>query len=138
MRRCNRFIIILACLFVNTAYAFDFFIDGLDWRPTETNDWVYVNSETLPNQTLTYKTIDFNYTPGFRVGMRYVADWDALLAYTSLDASTRDAATGHLQPSFSGSVTAKPSQAYLYDAGQVKQSIDYNVIDLDFGKMFSP
>lgn len=115
-----------------------FILDGIDWRATETNDWAYVNSETLPQQTLNYKTIDFSYSPGFRIGVSYVCNWDFLFSYTRFHTTANDATTGNIQPAFLGSVTAKPSHAYLYQAGQVNQTIDYNIFDLDFGIRFNP
>lgn len=115
-----------------------FFLDGIDWRATETNDWAYVNSETLPQQTLNYKTIDFKYVPGFRMGINYVCNWDFLFSYTRFHTTANDATVGNIQPAFLGSVTAKPSHAYLYQAGQVSQSIDYHIFDLDVGMRFHP
>lgn len=137
MRHLYRLLILSTLLFSNYAYALGFFLDGLAWRATETNDWAYVNSETLPHQTLNYKTIDFNYTPGFRVGITYTSTWDALFSYTRFYSTTTDSTTGNIQPAFLGSVTAKPSHAYLYDSGSVKQTINYNIFDLDFGKQFT-
>lgn len=138
MRYFNRLIISLALFWAGNAHAVGFFLEGLEWRATETNDWVYNNSETVPNQTIAYKTLDFNYKPGFRIGAFYVNNWDALFAYTHYYTSTSDSAVGHLQPSFSGSVSAKPSAAYLYSSGQVNQTINYNIFDLDVGKQFHP
>lgn len=138
MRHLHRLIILSTLLFSSGAYALEFFLDSIGWRATETNDWAYVNSETLPHQTINYKTIDFHYTPGFRIGASYINTWDALFAYTRLYTTTHDASNGNIQPAFLGSVTAKPSHAYLYQSGQVNQSIDYNIFDLDFGTRFNP
>lgn len=138
MRHYHRLITIAILLFSGSAHALEFFLDGIYWRATETNDWVYINSETLPNQTITYKTINFDYSPGFMIGARYVGTWDAMVAYTKFYDSANDSATGHLQPSFSGSVTAKPSHAYLYQSGTVNQSINYNIFDLVVGRRFYP
>jgi hypothetical protein len=138
MRYNYRFIILLSLLITNSASAHQFFIDAIEWRPTESNNWAYVNSLTVPNQTINYKTIDFNYSPGFRVGAVYASTWDALLSYTHYYTTTHDSATGAIQPSFVGSVTAKPSTAYLYSSGQVSQSINYNIFDLNVGKQFYP
>lgn len=138
MRHFYRFIIIPLLLFSSSCYAVSFFLEGIEWRATETNDWCYVNSETVPNQTLDYKTIDFSYRPGFRIGAFYVNQCDTLISYTHFYTSTHDSATGHIQPGFLGSVTAKPSHAYLYDSGHVKQTINYNMFDLDIGKQFYP
>lgn len=117
------------------------FLDAIDWRPTETNDWVYINTETLPKQSLIYKTIDYHYTPGYRFGLTYsYCTFDSLLSFTHLHATANDSAVGNMQPSFLGSVTAKPFPPgqYLYKSGQVRQIIDYNIFDLHVGKQFSP
>lgn len=137
MRYHYRLIILLAFIFSNSASAMEFFLEGIDWRATESNDWAYANSEILPNQTIGYKTIDFTYSPGFRVGAIYTSTWDALLSYTRFNTTGNDSATGHIRPSFSGSVTASPT-GYLFRSGQVHQSIDYNIFDLDAGKQFNP
>lgn len=138
MRHYYRLIILSTLLFSSSAHTLEFFLDTIDWRVTETNDWAYVNNETLPYQTIEYKTIDFSYTPGFRIGASYISTWDALFSYTRLYTTTNDATVGNIQPAFLGSVTAKPSHAYLYQSGQVHQSINYNIFDLDFGKQFYP
>lgn len=138
MRYIHRLIAISTVLLASNSYALGFFISALDWRPTETNDWAYVNSQTLPYQSIAYKTIDFGYTPGFRIGATYTGAWDGLLSYTRLYTTTNDSTVGNIQPSFLGSVNAKPSPAYLYLSGQVRQTIDYNIFDANIGKQFSP
>jgi hypothetical protein len=137
MQRYHRFLIFTCILICETSHASGVFIDALTWRVTETNDWVYINSLTTPNQTLDYKGLEFNYNTGIRVGGFYEKNNnDVLLAYTHFYTTTHDSASGNLQPSFIGSVTAKPSHAYLYSSGQVNQKINYNIIDIDLGHKF--
>lgn len=138
MRYHNRIIILSCLIFSNSAFALQYYLEGLEWRATETNNWAYINSETLPRQTLGYKTIDFHYSPGFRVGMNQVSAWDTMLSYTHYNTTTHDSATGLIRPAFVGSVTAQPSAADLYHAGQVSQTINYNIVDLAIGKSFKP
>lgn len=138
MRHFYRFIILSLFLLCRDTYALGVFVDALYWRPTETNDWAYINSESLPSQTISYKTLIFSSTPAFRIGVTYTGDWDALLSYTRLSTSTNDSASGHIQPAFVGSVTAKPSAAYLYSSGDVRQTLDYNIFDALAGKQFHP
>ena len=138
MRHYYRFIILSSLFLSSNVFAMKFFIDGLLWRATNSNNWVYVNSLTLPQQTINYKTIDFNYAPGFRVGASFDGGWGTTLAYTRFYTKTNDTASGALQPSFVGSVTAKPTTAYLYSSGQVSQVIDYNIFDYGYGKAFHP
>lgn len=122
----------------NNVYALKYFVDALEWRATETNNWAYINSETLPSQTLVYKTIDFHYSPGIRIGVSYIGTWDALASFTHFNTTTNDSASGLIRPAFVGSVTAQPSAADLYHTGQVSQSIHYNIIDVNIGKEFHP
>jgi len=136
MRHIHRLIIAATLLVSCNVFAWDVFIDGVDWRITETDDWAYVNSETLPQQTIAYQTIDFSYTPGFRIGTIYRSTWDALLSYTRVYATANESAVGNIQPAFLGSVNAKPSTSYLYQSGQVRQTVDYNIVDLNVGKQF--
>lgn len=139
MQSFYRFIILSLLLISNYAYSSGFFLDVLEWRATETDDWAYINSLTTPNQTLNYKSINFNYKPGVRAGAFYeMNDTDLLLAFTHYYTSANDSASGSMQPSFLGSVTAKPSHAYLYSTGQVNQSIMYNVVDFDLGRAYHP
>ncbi len=126
-----------ALLFAPTVHAWQFFVEGIDWRATETNDWCYVNSEQLPNQTIDYKTIDFSYAPGFRIGAVYTSYWDALVSYTHLYTTANDSAVGNIRPAFSGSVTKSPT-GYLFTSAHVNQAIDYNILDLDVGRAFHP
>lgn len=138
MRHYYRFIILSLLFFSSSASALQFFVEALEWRATETDNWAYINSETLPRQTISYKTIDFNYSPGVRLGVIYMSTWDALFSYTHFNTVTRDSATGLIRPSFVGSVTAQPSAADLYLSGQVSQTINFNMFDLDVGKQFHP
>lgn len=138
MRHIYRFITLCLLTIASNAHAIGVFMDVLDWRPTETNDWAYVNSLTVPTQTLGYKTIDFSYAPALRVGMTFNSYLDTVLSYTHLFASTSDSAVGHIQPAFLGSVNAKPSSSYLYSSGQVRQTIDFNIFDVNVGKPFTP
>lgn len=138
MRHYYRLIILSSLFLSKSAFALQFFVEGLEWRATESNNWAYINSETLPRQTLDYKTIDFHYSPGIRVGVNYVGAWDALFSYTHYNTSMSDSASGLIRPSFIGSVTAQPSAADLYRTGQVTQNINYNILDLNIGKQFHP
>ena len=138
MRHYYRFIILSTLFLSGSASALEFFVEGLEWRATETNNWAYINSETLPHQTINYKTIDFNYSPGFRIGVSYVTTWDALFSYTRFYTTANNSATGLIRPSFVGSVTAQQTPVDLYTSGQVSPTINYNIFDIDFGKRFYP
>lgn len=139
MQRYYRLLISCCLLISSTTQANGVFIDALRWRMTETNNWVYDNSLTVPNQVLNYRGIEFNNSTGVRLGTWYEKNKnDVLLAYTHLNTTAHDSASGNLQPSFIGSVTAKPSHAYLYSTGQVSHKINYDIIDFDLGHQFYP
>jgi hypothetical protein len=138
MRHYYRLIILSSLLIANKASAWQLFVEGLEWRATESNNWSYVNSETLPHQTIDYNTIDFHYSPGIRVGVTYTSTWDATFSYTHYYTTTNGSTSGLIRPSFIGSVTAQPSAADLYHTAQFSQSINYNIFDLNVGKQFKP
>lgn len=139
MQRYHRLLISSCLLITSAAHASGFFIDALRWHVTETNNWVYDNSLTVPAQTLNYRGIEFNDSTGFRLGTFYEKNKnDVLLTFTHLNTTAHDSASGNLQPSFIGSVTAKPSHAYLYNTGQVSHKINYNIVDFDLGHQFYP
>lgn len=124
----------MSFLCVNYAHAWTVFADYLYWRATNTQEWAYLNSLSVPNQTLTYKTLSYPYHSGFRVGASNNKEWDTTFYYTHYQTTTRDTAVGNIIPSFLGSVTAKPFEGYFYQAGQVKATIKYNIFDLNIGR----
>jgi hypothetical protein len=66
------------------AYSVDLYADALYWQPSESVDWALTNSNisstVQPNQIISYKTIEFDYSPGFRIGLgAHSDDWMARL-----------------------------------------------------------
>jgi len=116
--------------------AFNVFVDALNWQATETIDWVYLNSDSTPTQTINYQTVDFNYKPGFRLGLGYEGKLDSNLYYTGYHTEARDSQTGNLTSAFLGATAVRPSNGYFYQSGQVAFIINYNMFDWDLGKRF--
>lgn len=126
-------------LLSGSTHATQIFLDGLYWQASETNNWAYTNSNTTPVQNISYKTLNFNYQPGFRIGGIYSAPtWDSLFSYTQVHTNTKDSTSGNVLSAFLGTTTAKPFEGYFFDTGRIRQTIDYDMLDLNFGKQFQP
>lgn len=132
----NRFIILCCLAFSASAYANEFFLAPLYWRATESVDWVYINSLTTPNQTITYKTVAYDYAPGIRIGglTDLKNHWDTQFYYTKFYTSQSDSATGNLKSAFLGAKMAEPSNSYFFQSGQINAAINYNMLDWNIGK----
>lgn len=116
-------------------------MDVLYWQPTEAVDWMLTNNLSTQNQTITYKTLELNYTPGFRIGISREGDWDTKLYFTRLYSKTSDSATGNLTSAFFGGKSIQtdpvdPSNDFFYQSGQANLAIHFNIIDWDIGKRF--
>jgi hypothetical protein len=125
------FLLLLSCR-VN---AIGVFLEPLYWRATEPIDWALNNNENFFNQTVTYKTVDFNADLGIRVGLNIpIGTWNNDFYYTNYYTQEKDNATGHLTSAFLGGKIALPSSLLSYDAGQVEADINYNMFDWDLSK----
>jgi hypothetical protein len=131
MRYFNQFIIVSGLFFSSIAYAIDFYADALYWQASETVDWALTNNLRLPNQIIAYKTIDFDFAPGFRVGASLQKeDWNTRILYTryhvQANATTHDNVISAFMPS-------KFVETF-YQTAQVDFTIDYNIVDADLYK----
>lgn len=133
-------LIILSSLFISPSLqALDVFFEPLYWQATETVDWVFINDRSLPNQNITYKTVDFDYAPGFRVGVDLKGEhdclvpWDSKLYYTWYHTKATDSAGGNLVSTFLGAKLAQ-SGLFFYQSGQIHFKINFNMLDWDVGK----
>ena len=141
----RRFHWILVCCLLLTgprAFALEFFGDVLYWQATEPVDWTMNTNRSLTNQIVAFKTLDYDFTPGFRVGVGVGQehDWGAKLSYTRFYTETEDTVAGYVTPVFLGNrmATALLPQPHYFDNANIQATIDYNVLDLDFGKTFRP
>ena len=88
-----RFLLLIGLLLFSTVHAFNFYVDALWWQASETIDWCLTNDLHEPNQTIAYRTIKFNFEPGFRVGVGHKGDWDTRLTYTRYSTQAEDIVT---------------------------------------------
>lgn len=137
-----RFLLItIALLYSAASFArgnstFYVFADALYWKATENILWAYRNSNSTPNQQIAYQSGDFDFAPGFRVGMGYGNDWDTGIYYTRYVTDTKDSTTGNLKSGFMGGTLGLVGVSDFYSAGQFKMTIDFNMIDWYLGKRF--
>lgn len=131
MRYFNQFIIGTGLLFSSFAYAVDFYAQALYWQASETVDWALTNNLSLPNQIIAYQTIDFNFAPGFRVGIGLQKeDWNARALYSRLHVQANAATSGNVISAFMPSKFVET----FYQSAQVNFTINYNVFDVDLYK----
>ncbi len=130
---------ILVCCLILTgprAPAVEFFGDILYWQATDPIDWTMNTNATAPDQFVAFETLDFDFNPGFRVGIGTEGDWGVKFYYTRFETDTAETVEGHVTPNFLGSrMFAKAqTQPFYFRRGDVQAAIDYNVLDLDFSK----
>jgi hypothetical protein len=99
-----------------------------------------MNTNASPtDQFVAFKTLGFDFATGFRVGagVGLESDWGVKLSYTRFDTDTEDTATGKVTPNFLGCrLDANKLSSPYFQNGDAQAAIDYNVLDLDFGKSF--
>jgi hypothetical protein len=140
----RRFRWILACCLLLTGprtFALEFFGDVLYWQATEPVDWTMTTNRSSSDQWVDFKSLAYNFAPGFRIGAGTgsVCDWGVKLSYTYFHTTANDTATDHVTPVFLGNRLALfLMDPPYFDTGSVQSAIDYNVLDLDFGKSFYP
>lgn len=132
-----RLLVLFFMLFSSSVQAFDVFFDPLYWRATETAEWVYSNDRNVLNQNISYKTINFDYTPGFRVGAGFkeacIDAWDLKIFYTNYYTKAKKSAKGNLVSTFLGGKLVQGNNFY-FRSGQVNFTINLNMLDLDLSK----
>lgn len=134
----NQFTLIaLLCLWLPCANAYEVYFDSLYWRMSESFDWVLLNDRFVPTQNITYKTTNFPYKPGFRIGFGTEGEWDTDLSYTRYQTKMADSANGPVTPTLLASKMAQPSIGYYYQTGQIHFKVNYNVIDANIAKRFN-
>lgn len=140
MRRFRWLLICCLAMTCPRTLALEFFGDVLYWQPTEPVEWTMNTNRSTPDQVVAFKTVDYDFSTGFRVGVGLERDWGVKLSYTRFYTETENTATGNLTPVFFGGRFAVPTlldPPYFQD-GNIRAAIDYNVLDLDFGKSFRP
>ncbi|WP_133130036.1 Lpg1974 family pore-forming outer membrane protein [Legionella yabuuchiae] len=131
MRYFYHSIIGISLLFSSLSYAVDFYADVLYWQAFETVDWSLTNSLSLPNQVISYNTIDFDFAPGVRVGTGFQhKNWYGRLLYTHYHVNEKATTQGNVISAF---IPGKFAEAF-YNTGHVNFTIDFNMIDADLFK----
>jgi hypothetical protein len=138
MRRFHWLLISCLALVGSRAFAFEFFGDALYWQATEPVDWTMNTNGSTPDQFVAFRSLDFDFATGFRVGAGLDREWGAKFYYTRYSTVGEDAVTGDVTPNFLGSRLNMPTHySPYYQSGSIRGSIDYNVLDLDFGRSCS-
>ena len=141
MRRFGWFLVCCLLLVGPRAFALEFFGDVLYWQATEPVDWTMNTNNSTTDQFVAFENVAYHFSPGFRVGagLGPESEWGVKLSYTRFYTTTEETAAGIVTPVFLGNRLSlflmNPSN---YDSGSVQSVIDYNVLDLDFGKSFCP
>jgi len=132
----HQFVALFGLFFSSCVHAVEFFADALYWHTTEAIDWVYANDQHLPNQTITYKTLSFDFEPGFRLGINSQGNCKAALYYTRFHTHSSDAVFGNVISGFISDRIANFPNGHFFQAGQINIAIDYNMFDVDLSKSF--
>jgi hypothetical protein len=140
MRRFHWLLVCCLLLTGSKAFAIEFFGDVLYWQATEPVDWCENTNRSTQDQWVAFKTVDFDFNTGFRVGAGLDRDWGAKLYYTRFNTETENTAAGYLTPVFFGGreVVLLSKDPLYFTNGRIQSAIDCNVLDLDFGKSFRP
>lgn len=113
-----------------TSFALEVFIDGLYWKSSEQIDWVLINNQTIPNQTVNIKSVPFSYSPGFKAGLNQTNNWNSRLYYSHYSTTTHDTESGNLVSEFLGG----KSLSAFYQTGKANVNIHLYQIDADLSK----
>ena len=114
----------------------DIFADALYWYTSETIDWSFTIAPNQNFEKTVYKTISFDWDPGFRVGLGYNMhhdQWDTQIYYTRFQTSVKDHASGAVTSAF---LAARLSLLEPFQTGKVNFNLLFNMFDWDLGRSF--
>lgn len=115
----------------------DIFADALYWYTSESIDWAFTTTPSETHDKSSYKTVAFDWNPGFRVGLGYnipYDQWDTQLTYTQFQTDVSHHGSGRITSAF---LAARLSLLEPFQTGKANFNIHYNVIDWDLGRSFS-
>jgi hypothetical protein len=136
MRYCS-LLLICALWMSHPLQAAEMFGEFLYWKATEPVDWVLNTNNDPGNQYVSYGSTEYDFTPGFRVGASLDGEWKPAVTWTHFETDTSDSAVGDLTAAFLGGKNSQPPAPKIYfDTGQMAATIDYDMIDVDLGKLF--
>lgn len=131
MRYFNQLITISGLLFSSLTYAIDWSIEALYWQASETVDWALTNNLNPVQQVISYKTINFDHAPGFRIAAALEKDaWNTRALYTNYHVQAKAQTDDHVISAFMPSKFVET----FYDHAQTKFTIHYDMLDLDLYK----
>ena len=115
----------------------DTFAEVLYWHTSETVDWAFTIDHHQNSLKDTFKTLVFDWAPGFRIGMGYHTDydqWDTRVGYTMFQSKAKDNAQGAVTSGF----LAPKIIPYLqpFSTGRVRLNLNYHMFDWDIGHGF--
>lgn len=110
----------------STAYSLEIDAQLLYWQPSETIDWAFTNNAGYPQQTVAFKTMAFDFTPGYRLGLDYNhKPWGLQGQLSHFHTNSSTSAKGSLTSAFMGGKLAE----VVYQSGQVQFDIDFTMIE---------
>jgi hypothetical protein len=128
----------IACCSTAAAQGVTPFCDVLYWHASEEASSVWSNA--LSSSTFAIENMQFDWSPGFRVGFGHQSDaesWDVKLYWTHFR-STQDTTIGGnsivMPESFSSFVSG---DQYFFNRATIDWGITYNTIDLEAGRKFA-
>lgn len=137
MRHFCRILILSSFLLSANSYAaVEIFLDPLYWRATENVDFYHSSNLDATNLVIGFKTITYDFAPGFRVGAAYEGNFDTKLYYTKFYTRAKDSASGNLTTEYLGGRLAQTTPTSFYKTGQADFRINFNMIDWNVGKHF--
>ncbi|MCB1082499.1 MAG: hypothetical protein KDK63_05075 [Chlamydiia bacterium] len=111
-------------------------LDALYWHTSEIVDWAFTLKSDETTVKTSYKTFDFDWAPGFRLGLGYNMahdQWDTRARYTWFQAKARATAGGPVTPAFLG---ARLGGIEPFSSGKGSLDLLYHMFDWDLGKAF--
>lgn len=114
----------------------DVFVNGLYWYTSESIDWAFTRHNEGNSVCTSYKSLVFDWAPGFRVGLGYNMEhdqWDTQASYTWFQSKASGAANGPIIPGF---LAARLSLLEPFSKGSTNIRLHYNMFDWDLGRAF--
>lgn len=138
IRRLTLTLALIACCSTAIAQGVTPFCDVLYWRASEETSavWSNVVSSSSSGSSFSAETMQFDWSPGFRVGFGHQSDpdsWDARLYWTYFRSSQDAAVSGAIvvPEFFSGAISG---DGRSFSSGAIDWNLTYNTIDLEAGR----
>jgi len=114
----------------------DMSADAIYWYTAENIDWAYTRHGNTESLETSYKTLVFDWAPGFRVGLGYNMEhdlWDSQAGFTWFQSKAAASSDGPIVPGF---FAARLSLLEPFISGSARTSLHYNIFDWDVGRSF--